>query len=79
MGWPFIGSAHVKTSSRPSQRKLWNIAKSPLTYKEASKHYEAYQHEKAAHHAHLAHGHSQEAIDAETEAAKSHLERYGKK
>ncbi len=48
-------------------------------HKEASKGYEANQHEKVAHHAHLAHGHSQQSIDQKTEAAKSHLGQYGKK
>lgn len=39
----------------------------------------AAHHEKAAHHAQLAHGHDQQAIDEETEAAKSHVEHYGNK
>ena len=44
-------------------------------YKEAAKYDEAEQHEKAAYHAYLAHGHSQHAIHYDSEAAKLHAER----
>ena len=47
--------------------------------KQAAAHHKkaAEHHEHAAHRAHLAQGHSQQAIDAETEAAKAHVEQYG--
>ena len=47
-------------------------------YKEAAKHHEAGKHETAAHHAHLAHGHQTHAMHHASEAAKAHIEEYGK-
>jgi hypothetical protein len=41
-------------------------------YKEAAKYDEAEVHEKAAHHAYLAHGHNQHANHHDAEAAKLH-------
>ena len=46
---------------------------------EAAKHHEAGHHEKAAHHAHTARGHALHARHHSDEAAKSHMEDYGKK
>ena len=37
----------------------------------------AEQHEKAAHHAYLAHGHGQQAIHHGIDAAKFHIEHHG--
>jgi len=47
-------------------------------FKEAAKYDQAEEHEKAAHHAYVAHGHHQHAILQETEAAKLHVEQFGK-
>ena len=43
-------------------------------YKEAAKYAETEEHDKAAHHAYLAHGHSQHGIHHDAEAAKLHAE-----
>lgn len=43
-------------------------------YKQAAKYDEAEEQEKAAHHAYLAHGHDQDAIHQDAEAAKLHAE-----
>ena len=48
-------------------------------HKEASKHYDVTQHERAAHHAYLAHGYGQLAIHHGIDAAKSHVEHHGSK
>src|ERR1017187_9180989 len=48
-------------------------------HREAAKHHEAGNHEKAAHHAHLAHGHHLHATEYAGEAAKAHIKAYGKK
>jgi hypothetical protein len=45
-------------------------------YKEAAKQEVAGMYEKAAHHAYLAHGHTQHAIYSEVEAAKLHADRF---
>ena len=45
-------------------------------YKEAAKCEAAGEHEKAAHHAYLAHGHTQHAIQSDAEAAKLYADRY---
>ena len=47
-------------------------------FKAAAKYDQAEEHEKAAHHAYLAHGHHQHAIQQETEAAKLRAERCDK-
>ena len=43
-------------------------------YKEAAKYDQAQEREKAAHHAYLAHGHNQHAMDHDAKAAKLHAE-----
>jgi hypothetical protein len=43
-------------------------------FKEAAKYHETEEHEKAAHHAYLAHGHARHAIFHELAAAKLHVE-----
>jgi hypothetical protein len=48
-------------------------------HREAAKHYGAGNHEKAAHHAHVAHGHHLHAEHHEEEAAKHHVEEHGSK
>jgi hypothetical protein len=45
-------------------------------HREAAKHYKAGDHEKAAHHAHLAHGHGVHASHHAEEAAKHHVEHH---
>jgi hypothetical protein len=47
----------------------------PITTKEATKYDAAEEHEKAAHHAYLAHGLNQHATHHDAEAAKLHAER----
>jgi len=49
--------------------------KAAYHHKEAAKYDQAEEHEKAAHDAYLAHGHSQHAVHHEAEAAKLHAER----
>ena len=44
-------------------------------HKEAAKHYASGSHEKAGHHAHVAHGHHLHATHHAEEAAKHHVER----
>jgi hypothetical protein len=48
-------------------------------HKEAAKHYTAGNHEKAGHHAHLAHGHHLHATHHAGEAAKRHTQDHGSK
>jgi hypothetical protein len=48
--------------------------KAAYHHKEAAKYDRAEEHEKAAHYAYLAHGHSQQAVHHEAEAAKLHAE-----
>ena len=54
----------------PSCRHEW----AACHYKETAKYDEAEGREKAMHHAYLAHGHTQLAIQHDIEAAKSHAE-----
>ena len=63
--------------------KTWELAYQCAAYhheraayhnKEAAKYEEAEAHEKAAHHAYLAHGHTQHAINCDAEAAKLHAD-----
>jgi hypothetical protein len=48
-------------------------------HKEAAKHYASGSHEKAGHHAHLAHGHHLHATHHAEEAAKLHTQEHGSK
>jgi hypothetical protein len=48
-------------------------------HREAAKHYASGNHEKAAHHAHVAHGHHLHAIHYAEESAKHHAAEYGVK
>jgi hypothetical protein len=48
-------------------------------HKEAAKHYASGSHEKAGHHAHVAHGHHLHATHHAEEAAKHHVEEHGSK
>ena len=43
-------------------------------FKEAAKYHETEEHEKEAHHAYLARGHAQHAVEHELAAAKLHVE-----
>jgi hypothetical protein len=52
--------------------------KAAYHFNEAAKYNQAEEREKAAHHAYLAHGHSQQAIHHEAEAAKLHAEQHDK-
>jgi hypothetical protein len=45
-------------------------------YKEAARYEMAGEYEKAAHHAYLAHGHTQHAIRCDAEAAQLHADRF---
>ena len=47
-------------------------------HREAAKHHQAGKHETAAHHAHLARGQDEHAMHRAAEAAKAHVEDYGK-
>ena len=51
-----------------------NHEKAAYHFNEAAKYNQAEEREKAAHHAYLAHGHSQHALHHEVEAAKLHAE-----
>jgi hypothetical protein len=62
---------HYQHAARHHERAAFH-------FKEAAKYDQAEEHEKAAHHAYLAHGHHQHAILQETEAAKLHAEQCGK-
>jgi hypothetical protein len=53
-----------------------NHEKAAYHFNEAAKFNQAQEGEKAAHHAYLAHGHSQQAIHHAAEAAKLHAEHY---
>jgi hypothetical protein len=46
-------------------------------HREAARHYESGDHEKAGHHAHVAHGHGVHATHHAHEAAKHHAEHHG--
>lgn len=53
-----------------------NHEKAAYHFNEAAKYNQAEEREKAAHHAYLAHGHSQQAIHHAAEAAKLHTEQH---
>ena len=48
-------------------------------HKEAVKHHESGDEKTAAHHAHIAHGHSAQATEQETEASKKYAEKHNPK
>jgi hypothetical protein len=54
-----------------------NHEKAAYHFNEAAKFNQAEEREKAAHHAYLANGHTQQAIHHAAEAAKLHVEHYG--
>jgi hypothetical protein len=51
----------------------------PSRRADAARVYRAYRHEKAGHHAHVAHGHHLHATYHAEEAAKHHAEEHGSK
>jgi hypothetical protein len=53
-----------------------HLERAACHYKEAAKCEEAGDHEKATHHAYLAHGYTQHAIHDDAEAAKLHAEHF---
>ena len=48
-------------------------------HKEAAKHYESGDDKTAAHHAHIAHGHTAQAAEEGTEASKKHANTHSSK
>ena len=48
-------------------------------HREAAKHHESGAHEKAGHHAHIAHGHASHARHYAEEASKHHAQEHGSK
>jgi hypothetical protein len=73
------GGSMSKRAADSHKKAAEHHEKAAQHHKEASKHHEENQHEKAAHHAHLAHGHGQQATQYGTDAAKSHIEEHGTK
>jgi hypothetical protein len=59
---------HYQDAARHHERAAYH-------YKEAAKYDQTEEHEKAVHHAYLAHGYNQRALHHDTEAAKLHAER----
>jgi hypothetical protein len=72
---------HMSTKTHPGGEHHENAAEhhenAAHHHREAAKHYEGGDHEKAGHHAHVAHAHGLHAAHHAQEAAKHHAEHHG--
>jgi hypothetical protein len=59
------------------QVAAYHHERAAVQFKQAAKYHQSEEHEKAAHHAYLAHGHAEHAVVHERAAAKLHVERCG--